>query len=127
VLNFSLSQAVHEDPDQSSGGGPARGRQVGLAGAGQHETAGRRPLIDSSLDRAKYLWHDLPFINQQREGALGQHGIGIRAYDRSFGGPVKPQPFPAMPATGCRLAARAGTHDQDGGVVEQKVAEQRID
>jgi len=127
VLEFSLGQAVHEDPDQSSGGGPARGGQVSLAGAGQHEAAGHRPLIDGPLDRAKHVWHDLPFIHQQREGPVGQRGVRIRTCNRGLGGAVKPQPFPAMPSAGSRLAARAGAHDQDGRVVGQQLAEQWID
>jgi hypothetical protein len=32
-----------------------------------------------------------------------------------------------MPSAGGRLAARAGAHDQDGRVVGQQLAEQRID
>ena len=85
------------------------------------------PLVDSSLDRAKHLWYHLPFVHQQREGTVRQHGIGIRAYDRGLGGTVQAEPFPAVPPAGGRLAARAGADDQDGGVVGQQVTEQRID
>jgi hypothetical protein len=117
MFKFSLYQAVHKDPDQSPGGGPARGGQVGLAGAGQDETAGRRPLIDSPLDRAEYLWYYLPFIHQQREGAICQRGIRIRAYNCGFGGTVQPEPLLTMSSAGGRLSARARTHDEDGRVV----------
>jgi hypothetical protein len=90
MLKFSLGQAVHENPDQPACGGPARGRQVGLAGTGQYEAPGCRPFINSPLDRAKYIRHDLPFIYQQGEGPICQRGVGIRSDDRCFGGPVKP-------------------------------------
>jgi hypothetical protein len=64
MFKLSLCQAIHENPDQSPSGRPARSREIGLAGAGQHETASRRPLIDGTLHRAKNLWHRLPFIHQ---------------------------------------------------------------
>src|ERR1700733_4942249 len=117
MLKFPLRQAVHQDPDQSPSGGPASGGQVSLAGTGQHETAGCRPLIDGPLNRPKHLGPPLPLIDQQREGAIGQSGVRIRAYNCSLSRPVQPEPLLAMSATRGRLAAGTRAYDQDGGVI----------
>lgn len=127
MLKLSLYQAIHKDPDKSPSRGPASGSQIGLAGASQYEAARRGPFINGPLNRAEYLRHHLPLIDQQRIRSVSQSSVRIRAHDCRLSGPVQPEPFLAVSPAGSRLAAGTGAYYQDGRVIVQKLAKQRVD
>ena len=65
-MPLSAYERVHRQPDDPTGGGPARGGQVGLGRTGQNEPTGARIVIDSPLDRAEDFGDQLPLIDEDR-------------------------------------------------------------
>jgi hypothetical protein len=120
---FPAYEWIHRQPDDSPCGWPSRGRKVSLRRPSQHESSRARIVVYGSLDSAENLGNQLPLIDQDRLVKSAKRGVRVGPYDGSLRGDIQAQDGAAVAAGRGRLAARAGSDDEDGGVSGHDLAE----
>ena len=126
-MPFAAYERVHSQPDDPTGGGPARGGQVGLGGARQNEPARARIVVDSPFDGAEDLGDELPLIDEDRLVEIAECGVWIGANDRGLSRDVQPQQRAAQSPRCGGLSAGAGADDQRGGMSREDLGELCVD
>jgi hypothetical protein len=97
-----------------------------LSRPGQDEPLWPGSLVYRALHRTEHLRNVLPLVEQQREWAIGERGVGIGPCERRLGRPVKPEPASAMAAARGRLAAGPRANNHDGGMLGKELRQQGV-
>ena len=122
-MSLSTDERVHRQPYEPTGGGPARGGQVGLGGTGQNESTRARIVIDGPLDRAEDLGDQLPLIDKDRLVESTECGVGVGANDRRLGRDVQPQDGTAQSPRRGGFSAGTRADNERGWMSRQDLGE----
>ncbi|MCY1140356.1 hypothetical protein OWR29_20345 [Actinoplanes sp. Pm04-4] len=126
-MAFPPDERIHRQPDDPARRGPARRRQVGLRGSGQHEAARPRVIVHRPFDGAQNLGRQLPLVDQDRFGEPAKCGVGVSTDHGSLRGNIEPQNRTGVTARCRRLAAGAGADDEGSGMSSHDGGEFRVE